>query len=98
MTKIPMKARLAGCMVAAGLALAAVFPAGAAPLPEARGDLAVDSGKGEQMAVERVWCGPAGNDWPARYELPLLRRAGQAETAQRLDCSAGAQATACTPR
>lgn len=54
--------------------------------------------KGEQMAVERVWCGPAGNDWAARYELPLLRRAGQAETAQRLDCSAGAQTTACTPR
>ncbi|MCA0042478.1 hypothetical protein [Celeribacter litoreus] len=34
---------------------------------------------GDQMPVERLWCGLAGRSWDTRFEMPLIRRAGIAE-------------------
>lgn len=34
---------------------------------------------GDQMPVERIWCGVAGRSWDTRFEAPLKRRANAIE-------------------
>ncbi|WP_066706600.1 hypothetical protein [Celeribacter ethanolicus] len=61
---------------------------------------------GDQMPVERLWCGVSGRSWDTRFEMPLLRTAGRAEPDLRFDCAADplgavpeeASATLCTAR
>lgn len=43
---------------------------------------------GDQMPVERIWCGVAGRSWDTRFEIPLKRRAGEAENDMILACAA----------
>lgn len=43
---------------------------------------------GDQMPVERLWCGVAGRSWETRFEMPLKRRAGEAENDMILSCAA----------
>lgn len=53
---------------------------------------------GDEMAVQRVWCGLAGNAWPTRAEIPLERRAGEAPAPVALDCAAAEGTTRCTAK
>ena len=61
---------------------------------------------GDQMPVERLWCGVAGRSWDTRFEMPLKRRAGEAENDMIMSCAAApagavleeATETVCTPR
>lgn len=43
---------------------------------------------GDQMPVERIWCGVQGRSWDTRYEMPLARVAGQVEEDMIFDCAA----------
>jgi len=60
---------------------------------------------GDQMAVERIWCGEQGQSWETRFEIPLARSAGAAEAPLRFSCIAqpaeagsAPQALTCLPR
>ncbi len=53
--------------------------------------------RGDHMAVQRIWCGRKGADWPSRAEIPMDRRAGVAPAPVALTCAAVAGGkTACT--
>lgn len=52
--------------------------------------------RGDQMAVQRIWCGSKGNDWPSRAEIPMARRAGEMPAPVRLNCAVTDDRTACT--
>ena len=54
--------------------------------------------RGDEMAVERVWCGQSGASWASRAEVTLPREAGTAPAPIRLDCAATGAGTACTAR
>ncbi|MBW6417627.1 hypothetical protein [Celeribacter sp. PS-C1] len=43
---------------------------------------------GDQMPVERLWCGVSGRSWETRFEMPLARTVGQSETDLIFDCAA----------
>lgn len=51
---------------------------------------------GNEMAVQRIWCGHKGNDWATRAEIPMERRAGVSPDPIRLRCAADATTTRCT--
>ncbi|ASV87845.1 hypothetical protein CES85_3517 (plasmid) [Ochrobactrum quorumnocens] len=51
---------------------------------------------GNEMAVQRIWCGHKGNDWATRAEIPMERRAGVSPEPIRLRCTADAEKTRCT--
>tara|TARA_Y100000815_G_scaffold206646_1_gene190565 strand:+ start:795 stop:1262 length:468 start_codon:yes stop_codon:yes gene_type:complete len=46
---------------------------------------------GDQMPVERIWCGVEGRSWDTRFEMPLARAAGTAEAPLRFSCVSGAK-------
>lgn len=54
--------------------------------------------RGDEMAVQRVWCGLAGNAWPGRAEITLERRAGEAPAPVTLDCATAEGKTQCRAR
>lgn len=43
---------------------------------------------GDQMPVERLWCGVAGRSWETRFEMPLARTAGSQVIDLLYDCAA----------
>lgn len=45
---------------------------------------------GDQVAIERVWCGRSGQSWATRFEMPLLRKAGASEKPMRYACASAA--------
>lgn len=51
--------------------------------------------RGDHMAVQRIWCGEKGNDWPSRAEIRMERRAGVEPQAVRLNCASDKGKTAC---
>ncbi|MEM5475501.1 hypothetical protein [Pacificibacter sp. AS14] len=61
---------------------------------------------GDQMPVERIWCGVAGRSWDTRFEMPFKRRAGEVEVDIVLACEEGPKGASldnitdvvCTPR
>jgi len=53
---------------------------------------------GDEMAVQRVWCGHKGNDWATRAEIPMERRAGVSPEPVRLRCAADAETTRCAAK
>ena len=52
--------------------------------------------KGDQMAVQRIWCGRKGADWPTRAEIPMERRAGVVPAPVVLNCAVTGDKTECT--
>lgn len=50
---------------------------------------------GDEMAVQRIWCGLKGRDWPSRAEIVLARRAGEAPAPVRLNCAGAGDSTRC---
>jgi hypothetical protein len=44
--------------------------------------------RGDHMAVQRIWCGRKGADWPSRAEIPMDRRAGKVPAPIALNCAA----------
>lgn len=66
------------------------------------GAVAMMNAVGDQVAVERIWCGAEGRDWETRFEMPLLRHAGETEAPMRFDCAAQPEAASsaitCTAR
>ncbi len=50
---------------------------------------------GDQMAVQRIWCGKKGADWPTRAEIPMERRAGAAPAPVVLNCAVTGDRTLC---
>lgn len=42
---------------------------------------------GDEMPVQRLWCGLKGKDWATRFEIPLERRAGVALKDMTLICA-----------
>ena len=42
---------------------------------------------GDEMPVQRLWCGLKGKDWATRFEIPLERRAGVALQDMTLTCT-----------
>ncbi|OYR11392.1 hypothetical protein [Brucella thiophenivorans] len=53
---------------------------------------------GDEMAVQRVWCGHKGNDWATRAEIPMERRAGVSPKPVRLRCAADVKTTRCAAK
>lgn len=53
---------------------------------------------GDEMAVQRVWCGAEGNAWPTRAEIALERRAGAAPAPVALECATSAGGTLCAAK
>jgi len=50
---------------------------------------------GDDMPVQRLWCGLKGKSWETRSEITLERRAGTVPAAIRLDCAAEPEGTTC---
>ncbi len=50
---------------------------------------------GDNMPVQRLWCGLKGRSWATRSEIPLERRAGEIPAAIFLDCAAQDSGTRC---
>lgn len=50
---------------------------------------------GDQMAVQRTWCGIDGRDWPTRAEIPMERRAGVVPAPVTLNCAGAGEKTEC---
>lgn len=54
--------------------------------------------RGDEMAVERVWCGEEGRVQESRAQISLPRSAGIAPEPVRLNCAAVAGRVSCTPQ
>ncbi|WP_421851012.1 hypothetical protein [Oricola sp.] len=50
---------------------------------------------GDEMAVERIWCGKAGEDWATRAEIAIDRRAGKLPGPVSLSCVVSGDETLC---
>jgi hypothetical protein len=50
---------------------------------------------GDEMAVQRVWCGLKGRDWITRAEIPMDRRAGILPAPVHLRCAGARDTTRC---
>lgn len=50
---------------------------------------------GDDMPVQRVWCGLKGKSWATRAEIALERRAGELPKPIALDCAGAAGGTSC---
>lgn len=53
---------------------------------------------GDDMPVQRLWCGLKGESWATRAEIALERRAGELPKPIVLDCAGAADATNCATR
>ncbi|MCX2699002.1 MULTISPECIES: hypothetical protein [Ochrobactrum] len=51
---------------------------------------------GNEMAVQRIWCGHKGNDWATRAEIPIERHSGIIPKPVHLRCAADTATTRCT--
>jgi len=51
---------------------------------------------GDEMAVEQIWCGHAGNDWATRATLPLMRQAGHLPSPRHFSCISVMETTRCS--
>lgn len=63
----------------------------------ATGTVYARNAKGDEMPVQRLWCGHRDESWATRAEIQFERRAGQHPAPMTLDCAATARATGCTP-
>lgn len=50
---------------------------------------------GDDMPVQRLWCGLKGQSWVTRAEIPLARRIGDMPSPISLDCTGKATGTIC---
>jgi len=50
---------------------------------------------GDDMPVQRLWCGLKGQSWATRSEIALDRRIGRTPGPISLDCAGGAAGTTC---
>lgn len=50
---------------------------------------------GDDMPVQRLWCGLKGKSWATRAEIALERRAGEVPKAIMLDCAGEEKGTRC---
>ncbi len=50
---------------------------------------------GDDMPVQRLWCGLKGKSWATRAEIALERRAGEMPRAITLDCAGEEKGTRC---
>lgn len=50
---------------------------------------------GDDMPVQRLWCGLKGRSWETRAEITLERRAGTVPASITLDCAAEPEGTTC---
>ncbi len=63
----------------------------------ATGAVFLTNAVGDEMPVQRLWCGPKGRSWAARAEIPLDRRAGVMPAHVSLRCTASESETTCAP-
>lgn len=50
---------------------------------------------GDDMPVQRVWCGLKGKSWATRAEIPLARRSGEMPAPVTLNCASTPTGTTC---
>jgi hypothetical protein len=50
---------------------------------------------GDDMPVQRVWCGLKGKSWATRAEIPLDRRIGEVPAPVTLNCASTPTGTSC---
>ena len=61
----------------------------------ASGTVFIRNSTGQDMPVQRLWCGSKGRSWATRFEIPLNRRAGMVPAAISLECAGVGEKTTC---
>ncbi len=59
------------------------------------GTIFLRNAAGDDMPVQRLWCGLKGKSWTTRAEIALERRAGEVPKPIALDCAGAADGTNC---
>lgn len=59
------------------------------------GTIFLRNAAGDDMPVERLWCGLKGKSWATRAEIALERRAGEIPAPISLHCAGQATGTSC---